>query len=102
MRCAAVCESILRLAAVALVAVFMLQYGWGLTKMPAMEARTLLRQPDYLAWPATQYPVDNVHIWMPDEGDLIGYFAFPATSQGKQLKVLRLRGESFKEGFRHE
>lgn len=102
MRCAAVCERVLRLAAVALVAVFMLQYGWNLTKMPAMEARTLLRQPDYLAWPATQYPVDNVHIWMPDEGDLIGYFAFPATSQGKQLKVLRLRGESFKEGFRHE
>lgn len=98
----AVYEVILRTAAVAVIGVFMLQYGWRLTKMPAMEARTLLRQPDYLAWPATQYPVDNVHIWMPDEGDLIGYFAFPATSQGKQLKVLRLRGESFEEGFRHE
>lgn len=93
---------ILRILAVAAVAFFSLQYGWQLTKMPAMEERTLLRQPDYPAWPATQYPVDNVHIWMPDEGDLIGYFAFPATSQGKQLEVLRLRGESFEEGFRHE
>lgn len=93
---------ILRVLAVAAVAFFSLQYGWQLTKMPAMEERTLLRQPDYPAWPATQYPVDNVHIWMPDEGDLIGYFAFPATSQGKQLEVLRLRGESFEEGFRHE
>lgn len=92
----------LRILAVAVVAFFSLQYGWRLTKMPAMEERTLLRQPDYPAWPATQYPVDNVHIWMPDEGDLIGYFAFPATSQGKQLEVLRLRGESFEEGFRHE
>lgn len=102
-RCAAVCEKILRTAAVAVVAVFMLLYGRGLTKMlPHMEARSLLRQSDYPAWPATQYPVDNVHIWMPDEGDLIGYFAFPATSQGKQLKVLRLRGEGFEEGFRHE
>ena len=96
-RCRAAYEILLRTAAVLIVGAFMLQYGWKLTK-----SRTLLRQPDYLAWPATQYPVDNVHIWMPDEGDLIGYFAFPATSQGKQLKVLRLRGESFKEGFRHE
>lgn len=95
-------EMILRTMAVAIIGAFLLQYGWKLTKMPAMEARTLLRQPDYLAWPAAQYPVDNVHIWMPDEGDLIGYFAFPATSQGKQFKVLRLRGESFEEGFRHE
>lgn len=101
-RCRVAYEILLRTAAVLIVGAFMLQYGWKLTKMPAMESRTLLRQPDYLAWPATQYPVDNVHIWMPDEGDLIGYFAFPATSQGKQLKVLRLRGESFKEGFRHE
>lgn len=98
----AVYEMILRTAAAAVLGVFILQYGWRLTEMPAMEAKTLLRQPDYPAWPATQYPVDNVHIWMPDEGDLIGYFAFPATSQGKQLKVLRLRGESFEEGFRHE
>lgn len=103
MRCLAAAEMILRTAAVAVVAVFMLRYGWELTKMlPRMEARSFLRQPDYLAWPATQYPVDNVHIWMPDDGDLIGYFAFPATSQGKQLKVLRLRGEGFEEGFRHD
>ena len=93
---------ILRVAAVAAVVVFSLQYGRILTKIPEMKAQAIVRQPDYLAWPATQYPVDNVHIWMPDEGDLIGYFAFPATSQGKQLDVLRLRGESFKEGFRHE
>lgn len=101
-RSAAVCRTALRFAAMTIVAVYMLRYGWELTNMPKMEARSLLRQPDYLAWPATQYPVDNVHIWMPDEGDLIGYYAFPATSQGKQLKVLRLRGESFQEGFRHE
>ena len=101
-RIAAVGETALRVAAVAVVAAFSLRYGWRVTEIPGMEAKDFVRQPDYLAWPATQYPVDNVHIWMPDEGDLIGYFAFPATSQGKQLKVLRLRGESFKEGFRHE
>lgn len=95
-------EIILRGAAVAAVVVFLLQYGRRVFVLPEMEAKDFVRQPDYLAWPATQYPVDNVHIWMPDEGDLIGYFAFPATSQENQLEVLRLRGDSFKEGFRHE
>lgn len=92
----------LRVAAVSVMAVFMLQYGAKLTELAEMEPKDLVRQPDYLAWPATQYPVDNVHIWMPDEGDLIGYAAFPATPQGDQFQVLRMRGESFQEGFRHE
>ncbi len=95
-------QKLLRVAAMAVTAVFLIQYGWKFTEISEMESKALVRQPDYLAWPATQYPVDNVHIWMPDEGDLIGYFAFPATSQGGQLEVLRLRGESFEEGFRHE
>lgn len=95
-------EVIVRVAAVAVIVVFSLQYGWRITKIPEMEAKDFVRQPDYLSWQSTQYPVDNVHIWMPDEGDLTGYFAFPATPQNKQFKVLRLRGESFKEGFRHE
>ncbi|MDE7246601.1 MAG: hypothetical protein K2N43_01800, partial [Lachnospiraceae bacterium] len=61
-------EMILRVAPVAAVLVFSLQYGKVLMKIPEMEAQAIVRQPDYLAWPATQYPVDNVHIWMPDEG----------------------------------
>ena len=89
-------------AVVAVMAVFLLQYGARIFKIPEMEAKDFVRQPDYLAWPAEQYPVDGVHIWMPTEGDLIGYAAFPATSQGNQLNALRLRGESFREGFRHE
>ena len=95
-------EKTLRVAVVAVMAVFLLQYGARIFKIPEMEAKDFVRQPDYLAWPAEQYPVDGVHIWMPTEGDLIGYAAFPATSQGNQLNALRLRGESFREGFRHE
>lgn len=95
-------EMFVRVAAVAVIVVFSLQYGKRIIKIPEMETKDFVRQPDYLSWQSTQYPVDNVHIWMPDEGDLTGYFAFPATPQNKQFKVLRLRGESFKEGFRHE
>ncbi len=99
---APVWENLVRAAAVAVVAVFLLQYGGKLLELSEMEPKDLVRQPDYLSWQSTQYPVDNVHIWKPDEGDLSGYFAFPATPQGGQLKALRLRGESFQEGFRHE
>lgn len=86
----------------AVLVLALLQYGERLSKLSGMEPEDLVRQPDYLSWQSTQYPVDNVHIWKPDEGDLSGYFAFPATPQGGQLQVLRLRGESFQEGFRHE
>lgn len=84
------------------LAIFLLQYGAGITRLSRMETEDFVRQPDYLSWQSTQYPVDHLHIWMPDEGDLSGYFAFPATPQSGQLQVLRLRGESFWEGFRHE
>lgn len=95
-------EKALGVATVAVLAVFLLQYAAKLADLSELEAKDLVRQPDYLSWQSTQYPVDNVHIWKPDEGDLSGYFTFPATPQGKQLKALRLRGESFREGFRHE
>lgn len=89
-------------AATFAVAVFLVQYGAGLSKLSELETKHWIRQPDYLAWPAERYQIQNVEIWAPEEGDLIGYFVFPATSQKKQLKTLELRGESFREGFRHE
>jgi hypothetical protein len=60
-----------------------------------------LRQPDYLNWTASQYDVDGQYIWLPDEGDQVGYLAFPNTSSAKQLNTLRLRGDSLKDGFYH-
>ena len=95
-------DRILPVAAVIVLVPYLVFYGVKVAETPEILSEHLFGQPDYLAWPGTQYPVDGQHIWMPDEGDLIGYFAFPATSQGRQLNVLRLRGESFREGFRHE
>lgn len=92
----------LSVAMAAILLPLLVQYGMGCTGLADMESKHWVFQPYYNSWQATQYPVDNVQIWKPDEGDLSGYFAFPATPQGGQLKVLRLRGESFREGFRHE
>lgn len=92
----------LSLAMAVILLPLLVQYGMGCTALADMESKHWIFQPYYNSWQSTQYPVDNVLIWKPDEGDLSGYFAFPATPQGGQLKVLRLRGESFREGFRHE
>lgn len=101
-RIRAVGETILRFLAVAVTVWCFCLIAWKLTDIPKTEPKTIVRQPDYLTWPSTQYPLGNVHIWMPDEGDQSGYFAFPATSQPRQFRVLALRGESFREGFSHE
>jgi hypothetical protein len=61
-----------------------------------------ISQPPYLVWQASQYDVDGEYIWLPDDGDQVGYLAFPNTSSAKQLKCLRLRGTSLKEGFYHD
>lgn len=75
-------------------------YIGGLEKVSDVETKFWLKQADYLSWHATQYQVGNVSIWFPDESDLIGYFAFPATSQKRQMQQLELRGDGFKDGFR--
>jgi hypothetical protein len=66
------------------------------------ETTDWVSQPTYLAWQASQYDVDGEYIWLPDDGDQVGYLAFPNTSSTKQLKCLRLRGTSLKEGFYHD
>lgn len=79
----------------------LLFFGSKVRELVGMESGYWLRQPPYGAWPAEQVQLDNVIIWEPVDGDLIGYPAFPATPQGRQLKHLQLRGEGFEDGFRY-
>ena len=79
----------------------LLFFGSKVRELGGMESGYWLRQPPYGAWPAEQVQLDNVIIWEPVDGDLIGYPAFPATPQGRQLKHLQLRGEGFEDGFRY-
>lgn len=76
-------------------------YVSKIKELPQMETKYWIRQPEYIAWPASQYDIDGEYIWLPDSGDQVGYAAFPNTSSGKQLKALILRGNSLKDGFRH-
>lgn len=76
-------------------------YVSKVTDLPQLETKYWIRQPEYIAWQATQYDIDGEFIWLPNEGDQVGYAAFPNTSSEKQLKTLALRGDSLKDGFRH-
>lgn len=95
-------DRVLPAVAVIVLLPYLVIYGVKIAEAPEILAEYSIRQPDYLSWQSTQYPVGGQHIWKPDEGDLTGYFAFPATPEVKQFNVLELRGESFREGFRHE
>lgn len=39
-------------------------------------------------------------LWIPQEGDQIGYNVFPSTPYGNILSIIELRGENVCEGFR--
>ena len=39
-------------------------------------------------------------IYVPDQGDQAGYYAFPSTPYAARLDKIDLRGENLKEGFR--
>ena len=65
-----------------------------------LEKELLLKQQDYRCYPCEERVLDNVSIWIPIEGDQVGYESFPSTPYRNLLEVIELRGETIKDGFR--
>ena len=59
-----------------------------------------VRQADYEWRDNVEREVDGVKVWIPANGDQIGYAVFPSTPYEKMLSVIELRGDSVKDGFR--
>ena len=59
-----------------------------------------VRQADYEWRDNVEKEVDGVKVWIPANGDQIGYAVFPSTPYEKMLSVIELRGDSVKDGFR--
>lgn len=68
----------------------------------ATERAYFVRQPDYPEWPIVQGQIDDVVVWVPEEGGSTGYSAFPSAPDKKRLEKIHLRGDGFKEGFYRE
>ncbi len=94
-------EKMLSALALILVVPFLIIYISKVKDLTGLEPEYWIRQPDYIAWQASQYDVDGEYIWLPDSGDQVGYMAFPNASSEQQLKTLALRGDSLRDGFRH-
>ena len=73
-----------------------------LAKPSDLAQMSWVSQTGYQDWPALQYPVDQALVWVPVEGDRIGYSAFPSAPLEEKLQGLHLRGDSFKDGFYKE
>lgn len=59
-----------------------------------------IQQEDYEIFQGHEVLVDNQAIMIPNEGDQMGYYAFPSTSQEKNLYTIEMRGNKLSEGFR--
>lgn len=94
-------EKILGVAIFILLIPSLILYIGKVKDLTELESKYWIRQPEYLVWSASMYDVDGQYIWLADDGDQVGYMAFPNTGSGKQLKTLELRGDSLKDGFRH-
>ena len=55
---------------------------------------------DYDSLACTEYFLGDQVIYVPDQGDQAGYYAFPSTPYAARLDKIELRGENLKEGFR--
>ena len=58
------------------------------------------RQGDYEWRDNIEYQIEDVKVWVPKDGDQIGYAVFPSTPYKKIVSVVELRGDSLEDGFR--
>lgn len=78
---------------------FLGTYMDGIVFLADMDPIHWVKQMHYTSWPSTQYSIGDLAVWAPDEGDQVGYFAFPAVTDKGQVEKVGLRGESFQDGF---
>lgn len=55
---------------------------------------------DYDRSASLEYMLDNQVIYVPEQGDQAGYYAFPSTPYPARLERIEMRGGSLAEGFR--
>ncbi len=79
-------------------------FGWDLRNLPEQMPDLFIRQTGYYTWAATAYPIrgqEELCVWIPNEGDLSGYYYFPSTPYSDLLNHLALRGDGYEDGFRY-
>ncbi len=61
---------------------------------------SVVKQEDYREYASKEFLLGETKLWIPQEGDQIGYNVFPSTPYGNILSIIELRGENVCEGFR--
>lgn len=59
-----------------------------------------IRQGDYQWHADIECSIENIKIWIPEEGDQIGYAVFPSTPYESVLAIIELRGDALEDGFK--
>lgn len=61
---------------------------------------SMVEQEDYGYYSTYEADLNGVTIWLPNEGDQVGYSVFPSTPYEQLLNIIELRGDELKDGFR--
>ena len=61
---------------------------------------SLNQQTDYTNNSVYQVKWNGINIAFPQEGDQVGYTAFPSTPYMKGMQIVELRGKDIKDGFK--
>lgn len=57
-------------------------------------------QKDYETSPMTEYNMNGITVYCPEQGQITGYQYFPSSSYDFMINCTELRGDSLKDGFR--
>ncbi len=61
---------------------------------------SVVKQEDYREYASKEFLLGETKLWIPQEGDQIGYNVFPSTPYENILGIIELRGENVCDGFR--
>lgn len=59
-----------------------------------------IEQKDYDTSPMTEYDMNGLTVYCPEQGEVTGYNHFPASAYSYMITNTELRGDSIKDGFR--
>jgi len=61
---------------------------------------SLIKSSDYTYFPTEEQYIDDTLIYIPEDGEQLGYDTFPSTPYPLRLNVMELRGADLKDGFK--
>lgn len=74
--------------------------GTYVARITQIDNVDLIKQDDYKHYATYEVNLNGVTIWIPEEGDQTGYWAFPSSPHIELMSIIELRGTDIADGFK--